>query len=93
MSRALGAWLVMLGAFVATLAWRDRPAFSEAHHFWYGSSLWWLGYSAVASAWGPAALAYGVMVLGAWWMLDDLGEHLGLPSFWKTLYGHLGGTK
>jgi hypothetical protein len=100
----LWPWLVVFGLFVAGLVHQgpylifeggvgqfERSRFSDAHHFWYFSTLYWMGYALLAP-WPRVRLVACALCLLA--MLEDAIEHWTRGRFApiKTLYGKLGGT-
>lgn len=82
-------WLAVFAAFVLALAIREPAWFSEAHHAWYFSTLYWMAAALLAPGW-LRGLALALCWLG---MLDDAVEHWGGPSLVRWLYGKAGGTR
>lgn len=93
------AWLAVFMAFVVSLIHEHdqyRPGasspFSQAHHFWYASTLYWM-----AAACLPALHTRGwltvLALVGCWLgMVDDAAEHFTGRSLVRWAYGKLGGT-
>lgn len=79
-------WLVSLVAFIVALL-PNKRLFSQAHHFWYGSTIFWMGV-ACPIQW----LKMVLVIIGAFFMFDDMLEHFFGISFILDIYGRLGGT-